>query len=146
MCDCSLLYRVFCLFCFINNIHAKRCVYSVIVITVVTWLVPRETAGVSAHVLRAPCNHAPVCCVTLVKATYVGCMHVSHFWQNDLELLCATAVTRGWNGYRNKSQHTKLTLEKQISPAAPAGTQTRDLSITCLALTAELSPIPAVIN
>ena len=73
-------------------------------------------------------------------------MHVSHFWQNDLDLLRATAVTRGWNGYRNKSQHTKLTLEKQISPAAPVGTQTRDLSITCLALTAELSPIPVVSN
>ena len=37
-----------------------------------------------------------------------------HFWQNDRDLLCATAVTRGWNGYRNKSQHRKLTLEKKI--------------------------------
>ena len=40
-----------------------------------------------------------------------------HFWQNDLDLLRATAVTRGWNGYRNKSQHRKLTLEKKsLSP------------------------------
>ena len=37
-----------------------------------------------------------------------------HFWQNDQDLLRATAVTRGWNGYRNKSQHRKLTLEKKI--------------------------------
>ena len=36
-----------------------------------------------------------------------------HFWQNDQDLLCATAVTRGWNGYRNDSQHRKLTLEKK---------------------------------
>jgi len=36
-----------------------------------------------------------------------------HFWQNDWDLLRATAVTRGWNRYRNKSQHRKLTLEKQ---------------------------------
>ena len=26
-----------------------------------------------------------------------------HFWQNDRECLRATAVTRGWKGYRNKS-------------------------------------------
>ena len=38
------------------------------------------------------------------------------FWQNDRGLLRATAVTRGWNGYRNKSQHRKLTLEKKILP------------------------------
>ena len=39
-----------------------------------------------------------------------------HFWQNDRDLLGATAVTRGWNGYRNKSQHRKLTLEKKTLP------------------------------
>ena len=38
----------------------------------------------------------------------------SHFWQNDPDLLRATAVTRGWNGYQNKSQHRKSTLEKKI--------------------------------
>ena len=52
------------------------------------------------------------------------------FWQNDRGLLRATAVTRGWNGYRNKSQHTKLTLEKKILPPLlqgfePATFQTR---------------------
>ena len=31
-----------------------------------------------------------------------------HFWQNDSDLLRATAVTRGWNRYRNKSQHRNL--------------------------------------
>ena len=36
------------------------------------------------------------------------------FWQNDRSLLHATVVTRGWNGYRNKSQHRKLTQEKKI--------------------------------
>ena len=39
-----------------------------------------------------------------------------HFWQNDLDLLRATAVTRGWNGYRKKSQHRKLTLGNKILP------------------------------
>ena len=28
--------------------------------------------------------------------------------------LRATAVTRGWNGYRNKREHRKLTLEKTV--------------------------------
>ena len=52
-----------------------------------------------------------------------------HFWQNDRDFLRATVVTRGWNGYRNKSQHRKSTLEKK-SPAVPAGIRTRDLSVT----------------
>ena len=42
-----------------------------------------------------------------------------HFWQNDQGLLCATVVTRGWNGHRT-SQHTKLTLEKKsLRPPLP---------------------------
>ena len=28
-----------------------------------------------------------------------------HFWQNDREYFHSTAVTQGWNGYQNKSQH-----------------------------------------
>ena len=39
-----------------------------------------------------------------------------HFWQNDQDLLLSTALTQGWNGYRNKSQHRKSTLEKKILP------------------------------
>ena len=54
--------------------------------------------------------HAPVYSVTSCKATFLGCMcsavtcHL-HFWQNDREYFHSTAVTQGWNGYRNKSQH-----------------------------------------
>ena len=49
-----------------------------------------------------------------------------HFWQNDRDFLRATVVTRGWNGYRNKSQHRKSTLEKKILPPSPgAGTDDR---------------------
>ena len=39
-----------------------------------------------------------------------------HFWQNDRDLLRANALTRGWNGYRNKSQDRKSTPEKKILP------------------------------
>ena len=70
-------------------------------------------------------------------AKVYACLDVTchlHFWQNDRDLLRVTAVTRGWNEYRNKSQHRKSTLEKKTSPAAPAGIRTRDLSST------ELSP------
>ena len=44
-----------------------------------------------------------------------------HFWQNDRDFLRATVVTRGWNGYRNKSQHRKSTLEKKILPPFQKG-------------------------
>ena len=44
-----------------------------------------------------------------------------HFWQNDRDFLHATAVTRGWSGYRNKSQHRKSTLEKKILPPFQQG-------------------------
>ena len=73
----------------------------------------------SRRVLCTPYNHAP--ChfmqshIRKVHAYLVVNCH-PHFWQNDRGLLRATAVTRGWNGYRNKSQHRKLTLEKKILP------------------------------
>ena len=39
-----------------------------------------------------------------------------HFWQNGRDPWRATAVTRGWNGCRNKSQHRKMIPEKKIVP------------------------------
>ena len=50
-------------------VYLQRCL-------VVTWLVPLETAAVSAHVLFTPHNHAPMYNVTSFQATYVGCMCV----------------------------------------------------------------------
>ena len=38
-----------------------------------------------------------------------------HFWQNNRDLLRATAVTRGWNGYRNKSQHRPSPWKRTFS-------------------------------
>ena len=102
MSDCSFTQRVL-------NITPKwlqRCLAD-------TWLVPWETAAVSAQVLCTPYNHAPAYSVTLS----VGCMCVTchlHVWQTDRDFLRATAVTRVWDGYRNNSQHRKLTLEKNI--------------------------------
>ena len=43
-----------------------------------------------------------------------------HFWQNDRDLLRATAVTRG-------VEAQKVDHGEENSPAAPAGIRTRDL-------------------
>ena len=42
------------------------------------------------------------------------CFFIHFFW-------CTTAVKRGWNGYRNKSQRRRLTLEnkKNLPPLLP---------------------------
>ena len=73
----------------------------------------------SRRVLCTPCNHAPCHFMQSHIRKVYACLAVTchlRFWQNDRGLLFATAVTRGWNGYRNKSQHRKLTPEKKIVP------------------------------
>ena len=57
-----------------------------------------------------------------------------HLWQNDRDFLRATVVTRGWNGYRNKSQHRESTLEKKILPPFKQGFEPATFSITSPAL------------
>ena len=102
------------------------------VLTALAWLVPHETATVSAQVLCAPYNHAPCHFMQSHICKVCACLAVTchlHFWQNDRDLLRATAVTRGgwvgvgggWNGYQNKSQHRKSTLEKKILPPLQQG-------------------------
>ena len=55
------------------------------------------------------------------------------FGQNGQDLLRATAVTQGWNGYQNESAQ-KVDPREENSPATPAGIQTHNLLITSLAL------------
>ena len=69
------------------------------------------------RVLCASYNRAPCHFMQRHKRKMYACLAVTcrlHFWQNDRGLLRATAVTRAWNEYRNKSQHRKSTLEKKI--------------------------------
>ena len=76
----------------------------------------------SRRVLCTPYNHAPCHFMQSHMCKVYACLAVTchlHFWQDDRDLLRATAVTRGWNGYRNRSQHRKLTLEKKILPPFP---------------------------
>ena len=97
----------------------------------------------SGRVLCTPCNHAPCHFMQSHIHQVLVCLAVTcqlHFWQSDWDLLHATAVTQGWNGYWNKSQHIKLTLPREEnSPTVPAGIWTQDLSVTNLALPTTLS-------
>ena len=93
-------------------------------LTALAWLVPHETAAVSAQILCTPYNHAPCHFMQSHIRKVHACLAVTchlHFWQNDRDLLRATAVTRGWNGYQNKSHHRKSTLEKKILPPLQRG-------------------------
>ena len=94
-------------------VYLKRCV-------VVTWLVPPETAAVSARSVYTiqKCIMSRRSMQSYIRRMH-ACLAVTchlHFWHNDRDLLRATAVTQRWSGYRNKSQHRKLTLEKKILP------------------------------
>ena len=103
------------------NIHRSG------VLTALAWLVPQEPAAresQSRRVLCTPYNHAPCHFMQSHIRKVYACLALTchlRFWQNDRGLLRATAVTRGWNGYRNKSQHRKLTLEKKILPPLQQG-------------------------
>ena len=125
------------------NIHRSG------ILTALAWLVPHEPAAIQAQVLCTPYNHAP--CYFMqshIRKVYAYLAVTCHldFWKSDWDLLCATVVTQGWNGHRNKSQQWKLTLEKKIreenSPAAPAGIWTHNLSIMSLALLPLSYPTP----
>ena len=98
------------------NIHRSG------VLTALAWLVPQESAATesqSRHVLSTPYNYAPCHFMQSHVHKVYACLAVTchlRFWQNDRGLSHATAVTWVWNGYQNKSQHRKLTLEKKILP------------------------------
>ena len=76
------------------------------------------------RVLCTPYSHVPCHLMQSHRRKVYACLAVTchlHFWQNGRGLLRPTAVTRGWNRYRNKSQHRKLNLEKKILPPLPQG-------------------------
>ena len=71
-------------------------------------------------------NHEPVYSVFLFEAAYVGCM-CELFSCNLLPILqfgrmtgifyvLRRPVAQGWNGYRSKSQHRKLTWSREWLP------------------------------
>ena len=99
----------------------------------------------SRRVLCTPYNHAPCHFMQSHIRKVRACLSVTcrlYLWQNDRDLLHDTAVTRGWNGYRNKSQHRKLAPEKKILPPPLQRFDPRPFSHESDALTTELSPLP----
>ena len=99
----------------------------------------------SRRVLCTPYNHAPCHFMQSHIRKVYACLAVTchlRFWQNDRGLLRATAVTRRWNGYRNKSQHRKLTLENKIIRRSSRDSNPRPFDHESGALTTELSPLP----
>ena len=70
--------------------------------------------GASSVYTIQPCHFMQSHILKVYACLAVTC-HL-HFGQNDWDLLRVAAVTRGWNGYWNKSQRRKLTLEKKILP------------------------------
>ena len=62
-----------------------------------------------------------------------------HFWQNDWDLLHATAVTRGWNGYQNKSTESRP-WRRKFSRRSSRDSNLRPFNLESGALTTELSP------
>ena len=99
----------------------------------------------SRRVLCTPNNHAPCHFMQSHIRKVYACLSVTchlHFWQNDRDLLRASAVTRGWNGYRNKSQHRQLTMEKKILPPLLQRFQPATFRSQSGTLTTELSPPP----
>ena len=63
-----------------------------------------------------------------------------HFWRNGRELFYV--LTRGWNGYRIKGQHRKLTLEKKILRPLLRDSNPQPFNHESSALTTELCPRP----
>ena len=77
--------------------------------------------------------------VTSCNATYIRyvCLAVTchlHFWQNDRDILSATAVTWGGTDTEIRVSTEKVDPGEENSPAAPAGIRTSDLSVTSPAL------------
>ena len=86
-------------------------------LTALTWLVPHETAAVSAHSVFT----IQQCTMSLHAKPHIckvhACLAVTchlHFWQNDQDLLCTPAVIRGGGGGGGGMDTKRFTLKKKI--------------------------------
>ena len=101
----------------------------------------------SRRVLCTPYNHALCQFLQSHICKVHACLTVTchlHFGQNDRDLLHATVVTQGRNRYRNKSQHRKSTLEKNILLPLLRESIPWPFNHESSALTTELSLLPWV--
>ena len=103
------------------NIHPSG------VLTALTWLVPHETATVFVYAIQPCACHFMQSHIYKVHACLAVTCHL-YLWQNYRDLLRATAVTRGETDAEIRVS-IEVDLGEANSPAAPAGTRTRDLSV-----------------
>ena len=99
----------------------------------------------SRRVLCIPYNHAPCHFMQSHIRKVYACLAVTchlRFWQDDRGLLRATAVTRGWNGYRNKSRTESWLWRRKFSRRSSRDSNPRPFDHESGALTTELSPLP----
>ena len=86
--------------------------------------------SLQCHFIRNHIRRKPVC----LDVTWHP-----RFWQNDQDLLRATAVLWEWNGYRESAQ--KVDHGEENSPASPAGTRPpRPFNHESCTKTTKLSP------
>ena len=120
------------------NIHRSG------VLTALAWLVPYETAAVSAQVLCTPYNH--VSCHFMqshIRKAYV-CLAVTchlHFWQNDWDRLRVTAVTRGGTDTEIRVSTESRPWRRKFSSRSSRDSNPRLFNHESGALTTELSPL-----
>ena len=84
------------------------------------------------HTTKHHVNHFMLSHVRRVNVCLAVTCHL-HFTQNGRNLLHSSAVTQGWNRYRDEWAQ-KVDPEEDHSPAAPARTWTHNLSILSPAL------------
>ena len=96
------------------------------------WLLYGWCTSLQCHFIQSHICRMHVC---LAVTCYL------HLGQNDLDLLHATVVTHGWNGYWNKSAQKVYPWEEKF-PSTPARTQTWDFLIMSLLLYHWAIPTP----
>ena len=115
------------------------------VLTALAWLVPHETAAVSAQVLCTPYNHAPCHFMQSHIRRVHACLAVTchlHFWQNYRDLLRATAVTRGGTDTEIRVSTESRPWRRKFSRRSSRDSNPRPFDHESGALTTELSPPP----
>ena len=101
--------------CFLEHVFEypmKWCVYSTDMVDA-TWKCCHLGMFCVHHTTM---HHVISCNATTFHVCMFSCNLPPALLVEWLGYVHATAVTQGWNGYQNKSQHRKLTLEKKILP------------------------------
>ena len=112
-----------------------------------TWHCCRFDAG-SVYTIQ-PCTSLQCHFIQRHTGTVHACLAVTchlHFWHNDWDLLCTTTVTRRCNGYRSKSQHRKLTMEKKILPPLLRGLEPGNFRSRVRRSNLWVIPAPSIVN